>query len=112
MNLKFLQVLGVALILFSWILWGVILLLPFCKLTLTQYAIVYPVIFASTNIFWVGAVLVGKDLIRKINIILKIKMWLKRKTKFVYSRRLNPAYETDINQISTNTSTSSTRMKG
>ena len=77
MNLKFVRIIGVSLIVFSWILWIVILFLPFCKLTLTQYAIVYPVILASTNIFWIGAALVGKELVRKFNILTKVKIWLK-----------------------------------
>jgi hypothetical protein len=78
MNPKFLQVLGFSLIVFSWILWGVIFVLPFIKLTLSQYAIVYPVILVSTNIFWIGAALVGKELVRKFNILTKIKKWFKR----------------------------------
>jgi len=71
------QVLGGTLIVFSWVLWGIIFCLPFFKLTLTQYAIVYPVILASTNIFWIGAALVGKEIVRKFNILTKVKIWFK-----------------------------------
>ena len=78
MNPKLLRVLGFSLIVFSWILWGVIFVLPFIKLTLSQYAIIYPVILVSTNIFWIGAALVGKELVRKFNILTKIKKWFKR----------------------------------
>jgi len=77
MNHRFLRILGFSLIVFSWILWAVILFLPFFKLTLTQYAFVYPVILAATNVFWVGVALVGKKLIQKINILSKVKSWLK-----------------------------------
>ncbi len=77
MNPKFSRILGISLIVFSWILWGVIFVLPFIKLTLSQYAIVYPVILVSTNIFWIGAALVGKELVRKFNILKKIKIWFK-----------------------------------
>jgi len=77
MNPKYFRVLGVSLIGFSWILWGVIFVLPFIKLTLSQYAIVYPVILVSTNIFWIGAALVGKELVRKFNILKMVKIWLK-----------------------------------
>jgi uncharacterized SAM-binding protein YcdF (DUF218 family) len=77
MKPKSLRTFGVFLIVFSWILWGVILCLPFCKLTMTQYAVVYPVILVSTNIFWVGAALVGKELLRRLNIFTKVKKWLK-----------------------------------
>ena len=75
---KFTRILGISLILFSWILWGVILILPFFKLTLTQYAIVYPVIFAATNIFWFGAVLVGKEMVQKYSLWPKVKLWFKK----------------------------------
>jgi len=78
MNHGFLRIIGFSLIVFSWILWGVIIALPLFKLTLTQYAIVYPVILSATNIFWVGVALVGKKLIQKINILSKVKSWLKR----------------------------------
>ncbi|MEI7726876.1 MAG: hypothetical protein WCK09_17330 [Bacteroidota bacterium] len=78
MNPKFSRILGVSLIIFSWILWGVIFVLPFFKLTLTQYAVVYPVILVATNIFWVGAALVGNELVRKFNILTKIKRLFKR----------------------------------
>ena len=74
----FSRILGVSLIVFSWVLWGVILVLPFFKLTLTQYAVVYPVILVATNIFWVGAALVGKELVRKFNVLTKINMWFKK----------------------------------
>jgi len=77
MSPKFLRVLGVSLIVFSWILWGVIFVLPFIKLTFSQYAIVYPVILVSTNIFWIGAALVGKELVRKFNILKKVRIWFK-----------------------------------
>ncbi len=77
MNRKFSRIIGLSLIVFSWILWVAILLLPFFKLTLTQYAIVYPIILAATNIFWVGAALVGKGFIQNFNI------WSKDKTGFV-----------------------------
>jgi len=76
MNLKFTRVLGVSLIVGSWGLWGILLALPFMKLTITQYAIAGPAILVSTNIFWIGAALVGKDLILKYNILGRIKVWL------------------------------------
>ena len=78
MKRKFLKILGISLILLSWIIWGVIIILPFFKLTLKQYAIAYPVLIAATSIFWVGAALVGKELIQKYNLLPKIKKWFKR----------------------------------
>ncbi|MFZ4523151.1 MAG: transporter suffix domain-containing protein [Bacteroidales bacterium] len=69
--------LGLSLIILSWILWGVIFVLPFCKLTLNQYAIFYPVLLVSTNIFWIGAALVGREIVQKFNVLTKVKIWLK-----------------------------------
>lgn len=74
---RFTKVLGISLIVFSWILWGVIFILPFFKLSKTQYEIIYPVILIATNIFWVGVFLVGKELAKKYDIVLKIKTWFK-----------------------------------
>ncbi|MFZ4562333.1 MAG: hypothetical protein ACOYNU_03050 [Bacteroidales bacterium] len=78
MNHGLLRIIGFSLIVLSWILWAVIIFLPFFKLTLTQYAVVYPVILASTNIFWVGVAMTGKQFIQKFNIVSKVKNWLKR----------------------------------
>ncbi len=81
MKRKFIRILGVSLIVFTWIIWGVIIILPFFKLSLKQYAIAYPVLLAATNIFWVGAALVGKELIQKYNLLSKVKTWFKRLSK-------------------------------
>ncbi|MEI8007075.1 MAG: transporter suffix domain-containing protein [Bacteroidota bacterium] len=78
MKRKFQRILGVSLILLTWIIWGVIFILPFLKLTLKQYAVIYPVLIVSTSIFWVGAALVGKELVQKYNLLPKIKQWFKR----------------------------------
>jgi hypothetical protein len=77
MKHKYVQYFGVSLIVFSWIIWGVIIILPFLKLTLKQYTIAYPVLLLATNIFWIGAVLVGKVLIQKYNLLSKVKKWFK-----------------------------------
>jgi len=81
MKRKFLRILGYSLIVLTWIIWGVIFILPFFKLSVTQYAIAYPILLAATSIFWVGAALVGKDLIQKYNLVSKVKMWVKRHRK-------------------------------
>jgi len=44
---------------------------------MARYAIVYPVILVSTNIFWIGAALVGKEIVQKFNILTKVKKWFK-----------------------------------
>jgi hypothetical protein len=78
MKRKYLQILGASLIVLTWIIWAVILFLPFFKLSFTQYAIVYPILLAATNIFWIGAALVGKELVKKYNLISRFKKWFKR----------------------------------
>jgi len=78
MKHEYLRILGISLIIFSWLIWAMIIILPFFKLTVTQYAIAYPILLVATNIFWVGAALVGKELIQKYNILSKIKMWFKK----------------------------------
>jgi hypothetical protein len=72
MKLKFSRILGFFLIIFSWVIWGMILILPLFKLNLTQNAIILTGLLAGTNIFWVGAAMVGKDLIQKFNILAKL----------------------------------------
>ncbi|MGA3015308.1 MAG: transporter suffix domain-containing protein [Bacteroidales bacterium] len=78
MKHKYTRILGISLIIFSWVIWAMIFILPFFKFTVTQYAIAYPILLVATNIFWVGAALVGKELIQKYNILSKIKNWFKR----------------------------------
>jgi hypothetical protein len=78
MMVTYKRILGISLIVFSWIIWGIILLLPFFKLSLKQYVIAYPVLLVSTNIFWIGAALLGKELIQKYRLVPKVKTWVKR----------------------------------
>ncbi len=77
MNRRFQRILGISLIILTWVIWGVIFILPFFKLTLKQYAIAYPVLLAATNIFWLGAALIGKEIMQKYDILPKVKRWLK-----------------------------------
>ena len=77
MKNKTTRILGIMLILLSWFFWGIIIILPLFKLTLKQYAIVYPVLLIATNIFWVGATLVGKELLLKYQILPKLKTAIK-----------------------------------
>ena len=79
MTPKITRIIGISLIVCSWILWGILLILPLFRLTMTQYTILYPAILAATNIFWIGAALVGKELVGKFNIPAKIKKLLKIK---------------------------------
>jgi hypothetical protein len=74
----YIKTLGISLIILTWIIWGVIFLLPFFKLTVREYAIAYPVLLIATNLFWIGTFLVGKEIARKYNIFRKIKTWLSK----------------------------------
>lgn len=78
------RAIGISLIIFTWLIWGVIFILPFMKLTVRQYAIAYPVLLILTNCFWLGTFLVGKEIARKFNIVQKIRTWysgLRKKNK-------------------------------
>lgn len=77
MKNRFTKALGISLIIFSWILWGVIFILPYFKLSKAQYEIIYPILFIGTNIFWVEAILIGKEYAKKYAILLKFKTCLK-----------------------------------
>ncbi len=81
-NLRFSQILGGSLIVLSWILWGSLLILPFFRLTIKQYAIVYPAILVATNVFWIGVALVGKELLQRYNIPQLLKKWFIRINPF------------------------------
>ena len=72
------RILGFALIVFSWIIWAVIFILPFFKLSMKEYAIIYPVLLAATAIFWVGAALVGKEIVQKYDLFSKLKKFIGR----------------------------------
>jgi len=77
MNQRITRIIGISLIVCSWILWVIVFCLPFLKLTMARYAIVYPVILVSTNILWIGAALVGKEIVQKFSILTKVKKWFK-----------------------------------
>jgi hypothetical protein len=75
-NLNRIQLLGIALILLSYIFWAIIFLIPFLKLGFKTSSIAITLLFIGSNIFWVGAFLAGKGL------LLKFKIWQKIKNRF------------------------------
>jgi hypothetical protein len=73
------RILGFSLIILSWIFWGMIIVLPFLKLGIKTAAIAMTILLIASNIFWVGAILVGKELMQKYQIGPKIKRWFAKK---------------------------------
>jgi len=70
------RILGFSLIILSWIFWGLILVVPFLKLGIRTTATAITILFIASNIFWVGAILLGKELAQKYQVWPKIKRWL------------------------------------
>jgi hypothetical protein len=53
------RILGLGLIFLSWIFWGLIIVIPFLKLDLQTKTIAISILLIASNIFWLGAILVG-----------------------------------------------------
>ncbi len=70
------QILGIGLIILSYVFWALIFLIPFLKLGSKNTAIAIPILFIGSNIFWLGVFLAGKEL------LLKFKIWQRIKTRF------------------------------
>ena len=76
---KYIQIIGISLILLSWVFWGMILIIPFLKLGVKRSAIAITVLLIGTNAFWAGAILVGKEFMQKYQVWPKIKRWFGKK---------------------------------
>ncbi|MEI6060311.1 MAG: hypothetical protein WCR72_06350 [Bacteroidota bacterium] len=78
MNIKVMKIrnAGFLLIILSWILWGLIPLIPFLKLDLVTTSIIITCLLVGTNIFWLGIFLGGKSY------LLKSGIWAKFKNRF------------------------------
>ena len=75
MSSKAQRILGISLILLTWIFWGMIFVIPFLKLGVKHSAILITLLLIGTNAFWVGIFLVGKEFAKKFQIWSKIKSW-------------------------------------
>jgi hypothetical protein len=73
------RILGISLIILSWVFWGMIIIVPFLKLGIKTKAVALTILFIASNIFWVGAILIGKELAQKYQVWPKIKRWLNLK---------------------------------
>jgi VIT1/CCC1 family predicted Fe2+/Mn2+ transporter len=74
-NLNKTQILGIGLIVLSYIFWGLIFIIPFLRLGLKTSSIAISILFIGSNIFWVGVLLAGKELLVKFKIWRKCKSW-------------------------------------
>jgi len=72
-NLKKTQIIGFALIVLSWIFWGLILAVPFLNLGLRRSSIAVTILLIGSNIFWFGAFLAGKEMLPKLKLFNKLK---------------------------------------
>jgi len=75
-KLNKIQILGIGLIILSYIFWGFIIVIPFLKLGIRTTTIAISILFICSNIFWVGVFLAGKEL------LVKLKIWIKNKIYF------------------------------
>ncbi len=70
------QILGISLIILSWIFWAMIIAVPFLKLGIGTTAVAITILYIASNVFWVGIVLVGNEYLQKY------KLWPKLKSLF------------------------------
>ncbi len=71
---------GFGLIVLSWIFWGLIIVIPFLKLGIKRSSLLVSILFAGTNIFWVGVMWVGKEMLQKYNVRKVFKRGLSSKS--------------------------------
>lgn len=63
---KILVIVAIVLMTLSWILFGLIFLVPFMPLSIGQKAIVLPILIGSAEVtWWVGLAIVGKQAVSK-----------------------------------------------
>jgi len=74
-NLKKTRILGFILIVLSWVFWGLILVVPFLELGWRTTSLAITILLIGSNIFWFGALLAGKELMPKIKLWVKKKIW-------------------------------------
>ena len=75
MNSKVQRILGISLILLTWVFWGMIFVIQFLKLGVRLSAILIAALLIGTNAFWIGIFLVGKEYAKKIHVLAKLKKW-------------------------------------
>lgn len=77
---KWLKILGVALVTFSYVLYASILLVPFTSLKVGTKGIICTVLFILKEIaFWIGVTILGKAFLAKYFKYLNISYWTRKK---------------------------------
>lgn len=78
-NKKWLKILGIALVAFSYVIYAAILLVPFTSLRVGTKGIICTVLFIIKEIaFWIGVIILGKAFICKYFKYLNISHWSKK----------------------------------
>jgi len=70
------QILGISLIILSWIFWAMIIAVPFLKLGTGITTVAITILYIASNVFWIGVVLAGNEYLQKY------KLWPKFKNLF------------------------------
>ncbi len=72
--------LGFVLIILSFVFYGLILVVPFLKVTVAYKASIttFLIIFGEIS-FWVGGIMLGKEIVSKYRKLFNVKNWYKRK---------------------------------
>jgi predicted membrane protein len=78
MNSKAQRIIGIGLILLTWLFWGIIFVIPFLKLGVKLSAILITVLLIATNAFWLGVFLVGKEYAKKFKVGDRLRKWFHR----------------------------------
>jgi len=73
------QLIGFALIILSWIFWGLVFIVPFLKLGIKTTTLAVSLLLIATNVFWLGVFLSGKEVLAKFQIMQKIRILLSGK---------------------------------
>jgi predicted membrane protein len=79
MNSKVQRILGISLILLTWVFWAMIFIIPFMKLGVKFSAVLITALLIGTNAFWLGIFLVGKEFAKKFQVKAKLTKWFHRK---------------------------------
>lgn len=79
MKSKAQRILGICLILLTWVFWGMIFIIPFLKLGIRLSAILITILLIGTNAFWIGVFLVGKEYAKKFQVMARLKKLFRRK---------------------------------
>lgn len=75
---------GIFLIVLSGVLWLLVPVVPFLGFRGSIQAVIITLLLVIGEIiFWVGSVMVGKEMLKKLNLFKTISRWFKRKNTYV-----------------------------